>query len=328
MTESKSLLHVDRLALPAFLAAHPQVQVGAEVGENFRFAAGFSGDKTGLVRFAMRLAIELSLPLAQNLWRAKLAALAKEHGAAGLSSVLLRRHGRFAATEVEGWAREFFPPTSYHPDQTLLHLFCNDKNIFAGVASARTCGSPFPGGVFSPRSASPSRASGKIEEAMAWFSAFRGISLSGRRWLELGAFPGGMTSVLLRDASCVTAVDLRERPKHFSGQTKLDWLQTDIEKFAAETPAWCEKIAFEKFDGLVSDLNGPAIPAALSVAKIVPRLAPGAVIFHTIKISHWADLVTTAGAVEKILRDAGMTHLTLRHFGRNRRELTLFGTCC
>jgi 23S rRNA C2498 (ribose-2'-O)-methylase RlmM len=284
------IAHVDRAAVAAWRGAAGSA-VGEELGEGFwRVDAPVAPHP--LVRFAMPV---------EDVWPLDVPAPGE-----AVVAVAIRRHGRFAAERLGRAVVGYREP--------VLQALCADKQIFVCKQTAADSLSPFPAGKFGELNPdAPSRAGAKLEEAIAYLAAVDGVSVAGKTWLELGAFPGGMSAALAAAGAGVIAVDLRERPPGLSAGVR--WHAQDVETFATD----------EALDGLACDLNGPHLPAARTVARLAATLRPGAPFVHTLKLSRWDELAAALAETTAILSAANLTVSAVRHLCANRQELTLIG---
>ena len=141
----------------------------------------------------------------------------------------------------------------------------------------------------------------------------------GAHWLELGASPGGMTSELLARGYRVTAVDkaaLDERLKKAPG---LHFVRADVDFFRPEES--------ERFDALLSDMNGDPRASLRQVVRLSQNLKPGGLIVFTLK----AAGANSPGEMISLIRSAvaygetsGLSLITRTHLTYNRQEFTLF----
>lgn len=271
-----------------------------------------------LVRFAMPASLTLPLDCDPSV---ELARFAVDHGVGGIAAVAIRRHGQFAAARIQAWAaavglRDAGPAINLELYRTpLLQVLCGDKHIFVCCRSAQACHSPFAGGVFKESKAGLSRAGAKFLEARAYLAATRNLELRGSHWLELGAFPGGMTAALAAEGAQVTAVDLRARPASLAGFAGVAWHAQNVETFVAQ----------DGLDGLLCDLNGPYRAAALTVTRLAPALRSQGAFIHVLKLSRWSDFPEALAAVTVLFAAASLEIEHVRHFCANRQEVTLLG---
>ncbi len=182
------LVEVDRQALPSYLGALAGTGVSAspELGESFR-------------RLTFPRAVPLSLITASGLtrfampieWEGSEAAFREHFAARPVRVHPLRRHDRFLAARLGS-----SPPDG----RDVWDAAVTGATILAGSGAEILPRRPVP------RADLPSRAGEKLAEALAFLSA-RGLGPASRRhWLELGAFPGGMTTELSRRGHLVTAL--------------------------------------------------------------------------------------------------------------------------
>ena len=165
----------------------------------------------------------------------------------------------------------------------------------------------------------PSRAYGKIEEAIAWA---RLPVAAGQVALEIGAAPGGAALALARRGLTVWGVDpgalapavlahpgVRHVPKKVGA---LRW---------EELPP--------RVDWLLLDVNLAPQVALHELARLAPPLLPsllGAVL--TLKLNDWAFVDELPALVERIRRIFGsaLPDVRLRHLPSNRREICAVAT--
>jgi 23S rRNA (cytidine2498-2'-O)-methyltransferase len=151
----------------------------------------------------------------------------------------------------------------------------------------------------------------------------RGVDPSApRRWLELGAAPGGITEGLLAtDAgSRVTAVDVAPLHPRLAGHPRLTFARGDVARFALG--------ASERFDGVVCDVNGaPGVALEATARLIEGHLSPSGVVVFTLKVPRWSGAGALLAQARARLAAAGV-EVEARHLVANRQELTLIGVRC
>jgi hypothetical protein len=312
--------------------------IGDEVGEGFRLVTTERGltaealDATGVVRWRHPVALTTSWDRDGGAATAALAAA----GLGGLPwiGIATRRHGRHALDTFAGTLGrprlEREAARALPPDTRVLLLAADDRRIYAGVLPRSEIEIPLDperdverdveDAVGVAAQGSLSRAGAKLEEAWDWL-AWRGepVPTEGR-WLELGAFPGGMTSVLTRRASHVVAVDRRAAPDAFAHDPRVTWLAADVGELTTEA------LGPLPFDGLVSDVNGPPLYAARAAAGLARAvLRPGGLVLFTVKLPRWLDHPSVTRAVSATFRENGVTTLGYRHSPAHRQELALAG---
>lgn len=161
-----------------------------------------------------------------------------------------------------------------------------------------------------------SRAALKMEEAQ-WRLEQLGIaSPAPRRWLELGAAPGGITSVLLDNpGDSVVAVDVAPLSETLAGHPRLEFHLAEAQGVEVAGP----------FDGLVVDINGALAIARRATARLASQLRPGAAVVYTLKIPDWDQLGPIVRKTIAALERAGVEVCDVRHLVANRMEVTLLG---
>lgn len=318
------LIRSDRACVPLLQAALrcAPTSVSPEVGEEFRLfdlapqidAAALA--RVGLVRFAMPVALtmpthDLATGDARTLMR--LDALRGDVDQAAVFP--LRRHGRFAASRLVTLLREKIGTVS-DPRRPSLFVAVSDELAFAGIASLASTGAATPGGwQMTSKSDYPSRAGGKLDEALAWLAVHGHVPPNGAAWLELGAYPGGMTAALSRRGYSVLAVDLSESFDEVMRLPNVVYQVADAEGYTTSTT----------FDALLSDMNGPPERAAPTVARLCAAVRPGGLVIHTIKLSAWTDLSPVLALVRAHLAAADVEEIAVKHLVYNRQEVTFLG---
>jgi len=160
-----------------------------------------------------------------------------------------------------------------------------------------------------------SRAAMKWHEAMEIF-ALHGVEVrSPRRWLELGASPGGITAVLATQGE-VVAVDVAPLDPCLMGHPGLTFHQVDARDITL----------MGSFGGLVCDINGDPAIALDALCRAAPFLLQGAPWMLTLKLSQWDLLDTWVDKARDVLADAGLSTIEIRHFVSHRQEVALLGT--
>lgn len=157
----------------------------------------------------------------------------------------------------------------------------------------------------------PSRAYGKIEEAIAWA---RLPVAAGQIALEIGAAPGGAALALARRGLTVYGVDTGELAPHVLAHPGVHHVRKKVGALRWEELP-------ERVDWLLVDVNLAPQVALHEVARLMPRLArtlAGAVI--TLKLNDWTFVNEIPALVDRI-RQLGFGDVRLRHLPSNRREL-------
>jgi 23S rRNA (cytidine2498-2'-O)-methyltransferase len=201
----------------------------------------------------------------------------------------------------------------------VLSIAVSDGVVLAGVVSRTDSGSPYPGGRPPDPAPSPARLAGSAELSRArrkLVEALDHLELGAtlpRVWLDLGAFPGGMTAELSARGCRVHAVDLAEPTPTLLALPGVTYHRADIHAFVPTEPV----------DAIVCDANGPPLHAARTVARLAATLRAGAIVVHTIKLPRWSDWPELEPRVRATLAAAGLVALRIRHGHANRQELTL-----
>ncbi len=232
------------------------------------------------------------------------------------------------ASNLRGRTLQLFPPLrapvveEQAVDTPTLYALVGREGLFCGMQSPRASNGFYPGGSRFISLATPatiSRAGGKIAEALHYLRLYRPALVEGSHWLELGACPGGMTSELLAKGFRVTALDrapLDARVLRYDG---LKFHQVDAAEF--HPPAQ------ERYDALLSDMNGPPHEAMQQVCRLAENLRPGGLVVFTLKFSRvtrMADPLTLRRHVLQLASTAGLTLFAQTHLTYNGHEFTLF----
>ncbi len=157
----------------------------------------------------------------------------------------------------------------------------------------------------------PSRAYGKIEEAIAWA---RLPVAAGQVALEIGAAPGGAALALARRGLTVWAVDPGVLAPHVLAHP-------GVRHVAKKVGALRWEELPPRVDWLLLDVNLAPQVALHEVARLVPPLLPGlAGAVLTLKLNDWTFVDELPALVERIRR-MGLPDVRLRHLPSNRREV-------
>lgn len=213
-------------------------------------------------------------------------------------------------SKFERWRNN---PFEAPPMENQLHFVLDDNLILGGVGSPFQLKS-FVAGARHYLAPEISRAAAKLMEA-GWHLGLYSVSLDGhKKWLELGAAPGGMTRVLLSRGKRVCAVDRAKLDSTLLANKNLLFLNEDAR--IATSPFPC--------DALLCDMNGDGVENARVVAEQSQQLLPGSLIIFTLKISDIRRASEDYEAAQFIFRKVGLSFIDARHLYHNRKELTLF----
>jgi 23S rRNA C2498 (ribose-2'-O)-methylase RlmM len=203
-------------------------------------------------------------------------------------------------------------------------LFClvGREGLFCGMQSPRKSNGLYPGGSKFVDKGSPdtiSRAGAKIAEALHYLLMHREPPAEGAHWIELGACPGGMTSELLARGYRVTAIDRSPLDQRLNKRPGLKFVHADVADFFPGEG--------EKFDAMLSDLNGPPEESIAHVLRLAENLKRGGLVVFTLKLPRVEDVDGPCALFRKIVKvaeRAGLKLFAQTHLTYNRHEFTLF----
>jgi 23S rRNA (cytidine2498-2'-O)-methyltransferase len=231
------------------------------------------------------------------------------------------------ASNLRGRLLQIFPsmtvgqPEDQNPAKNTLFVMVGREGLYAGVAQPRATRGFYPGGTKFMKQTGPqtiSRAGAKIAEALHQLQLFEKLPKKGSHWLELGASPGGMTSELLARDYLVTAVDRAPLHESLDDHPRLHFIKYNVADYESHHP--------EPFDALLCDMNGDAHLSFNQVLRLLPALAPKALIIFTLKTpttESYTDLVELNQAILKRASLHGVKLICHTHLTYNRREFTL-----
>lgn len=237
---------------------------------------------------------------------------------------------RLLASNLRGRALQLLPPPATAaaaaaaadppPDEPALFCLLGPAGLFCGMASPRLCHGFHPGGTRFIRhdpGTTISRAGAKVAEALHHLALHRPPPPAAAHWLELGASPGGMTAELLDRGYRVTAIDRAPLDPRLSGRPGLTAIRGDVAAFRPPAGA--------RYDALLCDLNGEALDSIRQVLRLLPALAPDALVVFTLKTTGatgLTDIGRLAGDVLARATAAGLRLLAETHLTYNRQEFT------
>ena len=238
------------------------------------------------------------------------------------------RYYRSLASNLRGRLLQVFPglPAASVEDQKpgLETLFClvGKEGLFCGMQSPRLANGFYPGGSKYIDQDSPdtiSRAGAKIAEALHYLQLHRPSLPIGSHWLELGACPGGMTSELLARNQYVTAIDKAPLDKRLDNRRGLRFVHMNAADF--------QPAPRDKYDALLSDMNGPPEESIAEITRLSHWLKKGGLVVFTLKLPKVEDIDTPCAILRRTLKSAasaGLRLLAQTHLTYNRHEFTLF----
>jgi len=203
---------------------------------------------------------------------------------------------------------------SLQEPEVILSIYAAADRLLIGWGTPRELLSDWPGGAvrFQREEGQISRAKFKLLEAERAF----GLSYADyRQALDIGAAPGGWTSLLLERGLAVTAVDPAALHPTLLGYPRLTYLQQN----ASEA-----KLEAGRYDLLVCDMSWSPLQMCRLVLDLKQALAPGATAIITIKLMHRKPMQTIREVMER-LQTAFHVRKAKQLF-HNRDEITLYLT--
>jgi 23S rRNA (cytidine2498-2'-O)-methyltransferase len=239
--------------------------------------------------------------IARALGRAREAARPARTDLVGLPRALARRV-----------LRESAPAGEAPGGGPLLSALVAAGRLYLGLSRVEDAPSPWPGGDPGHPIERVSRAASKLREALALLEAPLPPRISA---LDLGAAPGGFTSVLLERGARVLATDPAPLARALADAPGLRFCRGYAQDLdLALVPA---------LDLITCDVVTRPSEVARLLARFAPRLAPGGAAIVTLKLR------SRPGAEEQLRGAAALFApdfelLRTRHLFANRREVTAF----
>lgn len=196
----------------------------------------------------------------------------------------------------------------------LIAVYAGREQLYIGIGTAVDMLSDWPGGAvrFQREEGQISRAKFKLLEAEREF----GLNYADfSEALDIGAAPGGWTSLLLERGLRVTAVDPADLHPSLLQYRTL----TVLKKNASEV-----KFSPETFDLLVCDMSWSPMQMSKLVLGLAPALAGGGAAIVTVKLMHRKPLQTIRDVTGK-LEESFRVNKAKQLF-HNREEITLYLT--
>ena len=198
-----------------------------------------------------------------------------------------------------------------YPEQ-IISLYLKDNVLMAGVGLPSENLSRWSGGMahYKQETWEVSRSMYKLMEA---FEVFQITTAGGEKVLDLGASPGGWSSVMMRRGMRVTAVDTEEMSEKIKDQKALEFIKANIEEV---------DLGDKVFDILVSDMSLNATKMAKAFCRAAKWLKDDGYAVVTVKLS--ADKpVKSLTDVKKIYSEI-FEILGCKQLFHNREEVTLY----
>lgn len=202
-------------------------------------------------------------------------------------------------------------PAVQQPD-VILAIYAAANELYVGFGTPVDMLSDWPGGAvrFQREDGQVSRAKFKLLEAERTFGLQYAYC---RQALDIGAAPGGWTSLLLERGLNVTAVDPADLHPSLMDHPNLTYLKRN----ASEV-----KLKPKSFDLLVCDMSWSPMLMCKLVLDLEQALAEGATAIITVKLMHRKPLQTIRDVIAK-LESAFMLQKAKQLF-HNREEITLY----
>ncbi|WP_240941689.1 SAM-dependent methyltransferase [Paenibacillus sp. HB172176] len=200
-------------------------------------------------------------------------------------------------------------PVVQQPD-IILSIYAAADFLYAGFGAPRDMLSDWPGGAvrFQREEGQISRAKFKLLEAERSFSL---QYASFRRALDVGAAPGGWTSLLLERGLSVTSIDPAEMHESLSAYPTF----THVKKNASEV-----KLKEAAFDLLVCDMSWSPMLMCRLILDLQYALTRDATAIITVKLMHRKPLQTIREVKERL--ETGFRLLKAKQLFHNREEVT------
>ncbi|RXZ81958.1 SAM-dependent methyltransferase [Paenibacillaceae bacterium] len=201
---------------------------------------------------------------------------------------------------------------SLQQPEIIISIYAVEDRMLVGIAAPQDMLSDWPGGAvrFQREEGQISRAKFKLLEAERALA----LPLAGfTRALDIGASPGGWTSLLLERGLQVTAVDPADLHPSLSGHERLRYLK----KNAAD-------ITFEpgSFDLFVCDMSWSPMQMCKLVLDLHPALVTGGSAIITVKLMHRKPLQTIRNVIARL--EEGFQVIKAKQLFHNRDEITLY----
>jgi len=194
----------------------------------------------------------------------------------------------------------------------IVSVFVTNAAMFIGVSKPEDNLSDWAGGMvrFRQEDGQVSRAKFKLLEAEREFGLDFG---SYRSAIDLGAAPGGWTSLLLERGLRVTAID----PGDLHPSVKRHPNLTYMKRNAADV-----KLTPAAFDLLVCDMSWSPMQTGRLLKQLLPALQTGGTVIMTVKLMHKKPFQT----IRDLSRELGpeLALQRAKQLFHNREELTLF----
>ena len=198
-----------------------------------------------------------------------------------------------------------------YPEQ-IISLYLKDNVLMAGLGLPSENLSRWSGGMahYKQEIWEVSRSMYKLMEA---FEVFQITTAGGEKVLDLGASPGGWSSVLMRRGMRVTAVDIEEMSEKIKDQKALEFIKANIEEV---------DLGDKVYDMLVSDMSLNPTKMAKAFCRAAKWLKDDGCAVVTVKLS--SDKPVKALTDVKKIYSEIFEILGCKQLFHNREEVTLY----
>ncbi len=208
-------------------------------------------------------------------------------------------------------------PTLQPIHNKILIVAISDKCTWAGISTPAEAGCVFGGGrhyVGISDKNIASRAAAKLVEAIE-FLKLQDVQIDKyKKWLELGAAPGGMTHELTQRNCEVWAVDKADLDVEILKNPLVHFHQIDVREFKSKVI----------FDAIYCDLNGPSRLAGQICSEKSGFLKENGLVIHTLKIHSIPEFEADFEYIVSEFQKKNCSLKAVRHLYNNKQEITLF----
>lgn len=198
--------------------------------------------------------------------------------------------------------------------EVIIAIYAADKELYIGFGTPRDMLSDWPGGSvrFQREEGQISRAKFKLLEAERTF----GLQYAKHQQaLDIGAAPGGWTSLLLERGLRVTAVDPAELHPSLFAYPTLTYLKSNASD---------AKLKDDTYDLLVCDMSWSPMQMCRLIIDLKSALKKGATAIITVKLMHRKPMQTIRDVVSRLSTEFVLQKA--KQLFHNREEITLYLT--
>lgn len=202
-------------------------------------------------------------------------------------------------------------PVLQQPD-LIIALFAHLDEMLIGFGTVQEMGTDWPGGAirFQREEGQISRAKFKLLEAEKVF----GLDYSNyHAAIDVGAAPGGWTSLLLERGLKVTAIDPAALDERIANHPALTHLKMN---------ASAVKLPNASHDLLVCDMSWSPLEMSKLILQLKSALKPHSFAIVTVKLMHKKGMQSIREVKERL--SSAFTILAAKQLFHNREEITLF----